>query len=155
MAASYSQSGKTIAISTTVQNADLTDHATLGFPGLTYTLITGVGSIGEMGTATNVISYDTLDEDVTQKAKGISNAGDPDIECKRIAADAGQVALRAAGAIAVKDNYAFKVTDQDGTVHYTRAVVTGPRRPNGRNEDFELEVFNLGCNQVEVVVAAP
>jgi hypothetical protein len=150
--AAFSNSGKTFAISTTVQNADLDDHAVTGFPGLNYTLVNGVGSVGETGLATNIISYDTLDEDVTQKAKGLTNAGDPEIECRRIAADPGQIAMRAAGAVTNKDNYAFRIVDQDGTIHYNRGLVTGPRRPGGRNEDFELEVYSLGLNQVELVV---
>lgn len=148
----FTQSGKTIEISTTAQNANLTDHPTLGFPGLTYTLITGVGSIGPRGVDTNIVSYDTLDEDVIAKAKGITDAGTADVECRRIAADAGQIALRAAGASTNKNNYAFRITDQDGTVHYNRGLVAGPIRPGGRNEDFELETFRLGFNQTEITV---
>lgn len=145
-------SGKTIAISTTVQNADLDDHATLGFPGLTYTPIGNVGSIGPRGIDTNIVSYDTLDTEVTQKGKGITNAGDPEIEVARDPDDAGQIALRVAGATSNKDNYAFKIVDQDGTVHYNRGLVTGPNRPGGRNEDFELETYTLALNQPELTI---
>jgi hypothetical protein len=151
----FSQSGKTLHISTTAQNEDMDDHATLGFPSLTYTQVKGVGSIGARGVQTNAISYDTLDEDVTQKAKGLTNAGDPEIEVRRIAADPGQIAMRAAGAPSNKDAYAFKIVDQDGTTHYNRGLVMGPNRPGGRNEDFELETFTLALNQIEVTVDAP
>jgi hypothetical protein len=151
----YSQSGKQLFISTTPQNEDMTDHATLGFPSLTYVQVKGVGSIGPRGVQTNAISYDTLDEDVTQKAKGITNAGDPEVEMRRIAADPGQIAMRAAGAPGNKDNYAFRIVDQDGTIHYNRGLVMGPNRPGGRNEDFELEVYTLAMNQVEVTIDGP
>lgn len=147
-----SQSGKTFFISTTAQNSDLTDHATLGFPGLTYTQVGSVGKYGETGISTNVLTYPTLDETVTQKAKGMTNAGDPQIECARVPTDAGQVAMRAAGAPGVTDAYAFKTVDQDGTIHYNRGLVMGPTRPGGGNEDFELEVFTLALVQAEIVV---
>src|SRR5690606_27926337 len=89
--------------------------------------------------------------------KGISNAGDPPIEVARNPTDLGQIALRAAAA--TKFNYAFKIEDNDApsssytnSIYYNRGVVTGPTRPNGRNEDFILEVFTLGLNQREIVV---
>lgn len=115
-----------------------------------------VGSIGQTGTDTNIVSYDTLDTEVTQKQKGISNAGDPEIECARDPSDKGQIAMRAAAA--TRYNYAFKMEDADApdenttnTIYYYRGVVSGPFRPNGRNEDFILETYRLGLNQKEIV----
>lgn len=151
----YSHSGVKFYISTTSQNTDLDDHASLGFPGLTYTEVKNVGSIGEYGINTNVISYDMLSTAVSRKAKGITNAGDPPIEVARDDDDAGQSAMRVAGAVAVKDSYAFKIEKQDGSIDYLRGLVMGPNRPTGRNEDFDLEVFTLGLNQEPLHVAAP
>lgn len=151
----YSHSGVKFYISTTAQNDDLDDHASLGFPGLTYTEVKAVGNIGPYGIDTNVISYDTLSTAVTLKAKGITNAGDPEIECARIDDDPGQIAMRAAGAVTVRDSYAFKIEKQDGSVDYLRGLCMGPNRPSGRNEDFDLEVFTLGLNQEPLHIAAP
>lgn len=116
-----------------------------------------VGSIGESGMSTNIVSYDTLDTDVTQKAKGISDAGSPTVEVARVPTDGGQIAMRAAAA--TNFNYAFRVEDADApsagytnSVYYNRGMVAGPTRPGGRNEDFILEVFTLALNQREVVV---
>ncbi|MFD1944735.1 hypothetical protein [Paradevosia shaoguanensis] len=127
------------------------------FEALTWIEIGNVGAIGESGTQTNVVSYDELATDVTQKGKGISNAGDPTIECARNPTDPGQVALRAAAK--TNFNYAFKFEDKDApdadhtnSVYYNRGLVTGPTRPNGRNEDFILEVFTMALNQREIVV---
>lgn len=125
------------------------------YKALTWIEIGQVGMIGESGTKTNLVNYDTLDTDVTQKAKGISNAGDPTIECARDEDDPGQVELRVAGL--TKAMYAVKFVDDDttgafiGTSYYNRGVVTGPTRPNGRNESFNLEVFTFGLNQLEIV----
>ncbi len=151
----YSHSSVKLYVSTTAQNTDLDDHATLGFPGLTYTEVKNVGSIGEYGINTNVISYDMLSTTVSRKAKGITNAGDPQVEVARDDADAGQDLMRTYGAVANKNSYAFKITKQDGSVDYLRGLVMGPNRPSGRNEDFDLEVFTIACNQEPLHIAAP
>lgn len=127
------------------------------FAALTWVPITGVGSHGEAGSKTNILNYDTWDTKVTQKSKGITDAGSPEIELARIPDDAGQIALRAAAKTNLQ--YAFKMERNDKptvdgtpTIIYNRGLVTGPTRPFGKNEDFDLEVFTLGLNQEEVVV---
>lgn len=155
MSNAFTQSGDKFYISTTPANDDLDDHATLGFPGKVYTEVKRVGSIGEFGISTNIVSYDTLGNDVTLKAKGMTNAGDPPIECAEVIDDPGQIAMRAAGAVTNKNNYAFKILRADGQVEYLRGLVAGPVQPGGRNEDFRLNVFTLGLNQVPLVVPAP
>lgn len=147
----YTHAGVTVAISNAIQNTDLNEA---GFAGLTYIPIANVGNIGEYGINTNMLSYDTLNTLVSRKAKGITNAGDPTIECARDDSDAGQQAMIAAGAPDSFDAYAFKVTRQDGSVDYLRGLVAGPNQPNGRNEDFDLYMFTLGLNQAPVHVAA-
>lgn len=127
------------------------------YEALTWIEVGNVGAVGESGTQTNIPTYDELGTDVTQKGKGISNAGDPTIECARNPTDPGQIALR--DAAKTNFNYAFKFEDRDApdanhtnSVYYNRGLVTGPTRPNGRNEDFILEVFTLALNQREIVV---
>lgn len=144
--------GSTLWICATPQPSDLT----LGqFQALTYVQVKGVGSHGETGSSTNILTYDTWDTDVIQKGKGITNAGDPEIELARVPTDAGQIILRAAALTNL--NYAFKIIRNDAvtvggqaTVRYNRGLVVGPRTPNGRNEDFDLEVFTLGLQQRQV-----
>lgn len=145
--------GRTLYVCTTPQPADL-DLA--GFKALTYTKVNGVGSVGQTGTTDNIVTYDEMDSDVLPKAKGISNAGDPQIEVSRRPSDAGQLAMRAAGV--TKLTYAFKIMDGDSdvgldpTTSFLRAVVGGPTKPNGRQESFNLEVYTLGVVQREIVV---
>lgn len=135
------------------------------FEGLTWVQVGGVGSVGETGDNTNMLSYDTWDDAVVQKAKGMTNAGDPEIEVARDPDDAGQDILRTAAGTNLY--YAFKIegTDQPDanpastpTIRYNRGLVAGPREPNGRNEDFDLEIFTLGLVQKQIKVdpvAAP
>lgn len=144
-----------VYIATVAQNDELVQA---DYEALTWVEIKGIGSHGETGVTTNILSYDTWDTDVTQKAKGITDAGSPEIELARIALDPGQLLLRNAANNNL--NYAFKMVRNDpiteggvGTILYNRGLVVGPRRPHGRNEDFDLEVFTVGLQQREIVVA--
>lgn len=148
--------GSKLYICSTTQPADLDATA---FAALTWVQIKGVGSHGETGSKTNILNYDTWDTKVTQKAKGIVDAGSPEIELARISDDAGQVLLRTAAK--TNTNYAFKMERNDKpnsnvgskpTTIFNRGLVSGPRRPNGKNEDFDLEIFMLGLQQEEIVV---
>jgi hypothetical protein len=134
-----------------------TDLDATGFAALTWVEIKGVGSHGATGTTTNILTYNTWDTQVAQKAKGISDAGSPVIELARIPTDPGQMALRAAGL--TNFNYAFKIVANDAptangtpTIRYNRGLVTGPTSSNGRVEDFDLEMFTLGLNQKQIIV---
>lgn len=154
--------GRKISIAVTLSDGIIPDPkpAVLdlaAFEAITFWQEVGdVGSIGQTGTDTNIVSYDTLNTEVTQKQKGISNAGDPEVECARNPTNKGQIAMRAAAA--TRYNFAFKIEDADApdgdttnTIYYNRGVVSGPFRPNGRNEDFILETYRLGLNQKEIV----
>ena len=143
--------GSKLSICATPQNADLDQAA---FTALTYVQVKKVGSIGERGINTNIVQYDTLDTLVALKGKGITNAGDPQVEVAEDLADPGQVAMRAAGAPDVPDAYAFKVERADGSIEFLRGLVTGPNVPGGRNEDFILNTFTLALNQAPITVPA-
>lgn len=130
-----------------------------GFNALTWVEVKGLGNLGETGKSTNILTYPTWSDSVTQKAKGLTDAGSPTVECARIPTDPGQIILRTAGAVGNNSNYAFKILRSDGasgatgTIQYNLGLVAGPTRPNGANEDFDLEVFTLALQQEELVVA--
>lgn len=134
------------------------DLAQVDYESLTWVEVKSVGSIGETGKTTNVLTYDTWGDAVTQKAKGMTDAGSPPVEVARLPNDPGQEILRAAAAVGNNQSYAFKILRADGsngntgTVQYNRGLVMGPTRPNGRNEDFDLEVFTLAFQQEEITV---
>lgn len=126
---------------------------------LTWVEIGNLGNHGQGGSQTNILTYDTWNTDVIQKGKGMTDAGSPEIEVARDYDDEGQNALRAAALTNL--NYAFKMerndkistnADATPTIIYNVGIVTGPTRPFGRNEDFDLEVYTLGFNQREIVV---
>ena len=150
----FSNAASKLYISSVPINVDL-DEA--GFELLDWVEIKGIGNHGEAGKNTNILTYDTWDTTVIQKAKGMTDAGSPELECARIFDDPGQILLRAGGAVGNNNAYAFKMERNDSqnggapTIVYNRGLVTGPRRPLGRNEDFDLEVFGLAFVQEEVV----
>ncbi len=129
------------------------------YAALTWVLVGGVGSVGETGSNTNILNYETWDDEVVQKAKGLTDAGSPDIEVARDPDDAGQDILRTAAATNLI--YALKIEGNDKpnnnvgskpTIRYNRGLITGPREPNGRNEDFDLEIFGTGLVQKQIKV---
>lgn len=139
----------------TPQNTKLTEA---DYASLEWTQITGVGNVGETGKSTNVLTYNTWDTDVADKAKGVTDAGSPTMEVARDPNDAGQQIMRQAGAVGNNNKYAFKEVRADGplggtgTIFYNRGIVGGPTRPNGQNEDFDLEVYTIGFVQEEIIV---
>lgn len=139
----------------TPQNTNLTED---DYNSLEWVLVSGLGNLGETGKSTNVLTYNTWETEVSDKAKGITDAGSPTVEVARDPNDKGQQVLRDAGAVGNNNKYAFKIQRADGplggtgTIQYNRGIVTGPTRPNGQNEDFDLEIFTLGLVQEEIVV---
>lgn len=148
--------GSKLYVCATAQPDTLTEAE---YAALTWVQVKGVGSVGETGSSTNILNYETWDDEVVQKAKGLTDAGSPDIEVARDPDDAGQILLRTAAATNLP--YALKIEGTDvpnanptskGTVRYNRGLITGPREPNGRNEDFDLEVFGTGLMQKQIKV---
>ncbi len=152
MAEAKTNAGSKLSICVTPQNEDLTETE---FKALAYIQVKKVGSIGERGISTNIVNYDTLDTLVSMKGKGITNAGDPQVEMAEDLTDPGQVAMRAAGAPDVPDAYAFKIEHTDGSIEFLRGLVAGPNKPGGRNEDFRLNTYTIALNQQPIDVAAP
>ncbi len=150
-----SNAGSKFYISATPTPDDLTRA---GFEALTWIEVKGVGELGETGSQTNILTYDTWDTDVVDKAKGMTNAGDPTLEVAANLSDPGQIAMTAAALTNMK--YSFKIVRNDpvtiggqGTTIYNRGLVTGPTHPNGRNEDFDIDIFTLAMVQRELRIA--
>ncbi|GLI23489.1 hypothetical protein GGQ86_002973 [Xanthobacter flavus] len=153
----FTNAGTKIYVCATEQTALPLNQA--AFQALTYVEIKGVGNRGDFGADTNIVNYDTFADEVTQKAKGITDAGNLDIEVARLFDDAGQVAMRAAAL--TKFNYAIKIEFSDApsdaydnTVVYCAGIITGPVLNGGGVEDFVTETYTVGFNQLPVTVEA-
>lgn len=149
----FTNAGGKFYICVTPKPDDLTQEQ---FEALTWVEVGNVGALPESGVSSNIVSYDTIDTDVTQKNKGVSDAGSGSLEVARKDTDAGQIALRAAAL--TKFYYATKrelsdapSDDYTNTIYYNRGLVVGPTHAGGRNEDFILETFQFGNVQREIV----
>ncbi len=147
--------GRKVFISSAVSATDLNQAA---FELLTWVQVLGVSTIGEMTSAANILSFPTLDTEVVQKAKGLIDAGDPDITVARESTDAGQVVLRTLADAntfhGVKFEHADNLDGSSNTIDYSRALVSGPAKSGGGVEDFDVEVFTLGLVQKILTVEA-
>jgi len=147
--------GAVLSVCNTPQNANLLVAA---YEALTWVAVGSVGNLGEFGSSSNIVSYNTLDESVTNKQKGIADAGEMTVECASIYSDAGQIILRSFGVATNQDNMAFKLEYADGPAGYTntiifsRGVVSGPVFPGGGGDDFIKEQYTIGLNQVPIRV---
>ena len=103
-----SNAGSKLFVSADPQPADLTQAQ---YEALTWVEVKLVGNHGETGSNTNILTYDTWDTDVIQKAKGITDAGSPAVECARVPTDPGQIILRAQAL--TNFNYAFRMDRND------------------------------------------
>ena len=136
MAAKSTKKGSKVWVCATAQNSDLNQA---GYEALTWVQVGKVGNPGDLGATSNLPTYDTLDETVTQKQKGVANAGDPlnqnnlAIMWERNDMPSGGVA---------------------NTRIYSRGVVSGPMYPGGGSDDFDLERFTIGLNQIPIRVNA-
>lgn len=150
-----SNAASKIYVCATAQNTEL---GQVDYEALSWVEIKAISNRGEQGKNTNILTFPTWDTTVVQKSKGMTDAGSPVLEVARIATDAGQIILRAAGAVGNNNNYAFKEVRNDAvgvgtpTIRYNRGLVTGPVSPGGSNEDFDIERYTLAFQQEEIVV---
>lgn len=159
MANKSTKFGSKVFVCATAQNTDLTSST---YAALTWVQVGKVGNIGDFGATSTMNSYNTLDEPVSQQQKGTAAAGSPQIEVASVAADAGQVILRTFGDPLNQDNMAIKIERNDqitpstgtNTIFYSRGVVSGPLYPGGGSDDFDLERFTIGLNQLPIRVNA-
>lgn len=151
----FTNAGGKFYICETPQSKDITKSE---FEALTWVEITNIGQLPESGSNTNIVNYDTIDTKVTQKGKGVTDAGTGTLEVAFVGDDAGQVALRKAAN--TNFNYATKreLTDapdssHTNTIFYNRGLITGPTHSGGGVEDFVTETYTFANNQQEIVVA--
>lgn len=94
-----------------------------GFEALApYTLIGEITDIsGDLGRVYNEVTHNPLASRATQKFKGSYNSGSATITLALDKDDAGQILCEAA--LTSNSAYSFKLTRQDGSVRYFRAIV--------------------------------
>lgn len=110
--------GTTIAISATLPAT----FNQAGFEALTFTTIGEVTNVeGNVGRTYNLVTHNPLATRATVKKKGSYNSGSLTCPLAIDRDDAGQ--LIAQDALLSDNDYAFAITEQDGTVRYFQGIV--------------------------------
>lgn len=138
-------SGSKIYISGVEQTSNLSIS---DYIALSYTEVGGVGSFGGVGSQKNFNKTSTWNSSISINVPGLEDLTPGTLELAREATDDGQAVLY--DIARTNFSYAVKMVKQDGTVFYNRMLISGPVRPDGRSEDFDLEVFTLQPMQHEV-----
>ena len=150
----YTNANSKFYFCTTPQPKDLTQ---VQFENLEWIEVEDVGKIPESGSSTNITKYDTINTKVTQKAKGVTDAGGGNLECAYASYAPGQAALRKAA----QTNYMYATKreladapddNHTNTIIYNRGLISGPTHAGGGVEDFLTETFTIANNQLEIVV---
>jgi len=145
----FTSAGTTIGISA-VLPATNTES---GYEALTFTDVDEVVDLGEFGRVYSVVNHNPLGTRATVKRKGSFNDGAVTMQLARVPADAGQTILQTA--LDDDDDYAFKVTLQDGTVQYFSAQVISYTTNVGSVDQITGASVTLEINSEEGIIEVP
>ncbi len=123
-----------------------------------WVLVDGWEQMGAVGDAVTDIATTLINRGRTVHQKGTADAPGMSNVFAKIAGDAGQAALIAAGAASVKNNYTFKITGSETTgtpskIYFLGLVMGTPEQGGGANAVRKLAA-NIQINSNVVFVAA-
>ena len=119
---------------------------------LSWTEITGVASVGEIGPVYEVVTHSDLKDGVTRKAHGTLNNGDPAMQYRVVEADAGQVIIN--DALNAQTTIAFKVTRASGLIQYFEGIISSAPTNEATGSAVYAKSSNIGVSSALVEVAA-
>lgn len=111
-----------------------------GYGALTFSGVTGVGSLGSIGPSYEVVNFTDLADGVVQKAHGSLNYGDPELQYRAVNGDTGQGILLTA--LTNRTKIAVEVVRASGLIQYFQALVTS----NPNTEASATTTDNRTCN---------
>lgn len=151
MADSVTFAGTTIELSAGVPAT----YDQAGFAALTFTALGEVTSApGSGGKTFEDVSYTTLADRATKHLKGTSDQAEQTLEVVDDRDDAGQVLAKAA--LDSDNEYAMKVTYNNGEIDYAQVLVTGYEGSGGDANTIRTSSMTFRRNyQGTVEVAAP
>ena len=127
---SYTNIGTTISVSA----AQPATQDSAGYAALTYTEVTGVASIPEIGPASAIVSQADLKDGIVRKAHGEIDNGGGTLQMREVAADTGQGLLKTAQS--GQTTISCKVTRANGKIEYFQAIVASYRKSEAGTGNF-------------------
>ena len=123
------------------------------YAALTWTEITGVASVGEIGPIYEVLTFSDLKDGVTRKAHGTLNNGDPAMQYRVIELDPGQIIVN--DALTARTTIAFKVTRASGLIQYFEGIISSAPTNEATGSAIYAKSSNVGVSSPLVEVPAP
>ena len=114
------------------------------YAALTFTAVGEIVDNGSFGKTYNEVSFTALSDRRKRKFKGSYDVGSLQLQLGRDMADAGQDVLRAA--LESDNDYAFKVTLQNGEITYFQAKVMSFQTKVGSVDNIVGADCTLGIN---------
>lgn len=158
MADIYNVSGCKIYIGTTIDSKN-SDFVEADFDSQSWVEMDGWTTMGELGDAAALTTWELINRGRDVKQKGTANAGSMENVFADIPADEGQIAFKAAAEPTVKDNYAFKIELNDKatvsgtptTLYFIGIAMTARQTGGGANDPRNLNAtIEINSNIVEV-----
>lgn len=120
------------------------DFTASDFTSESWLEIDGWEQMGTLGDAAQLISTDLINRGRTVKQKGTFNAGSMQNVFAILPGDSGQTALL--GAATIRENYAFKVEFEDGSIRYFIALVMNQEEAGGNANTIQMLNITLEVN---------
>ncbi len=135
-------------LSANLTDDPVSDLAAMKAPGITYTEIGELITIGDYGDSVGDANYTALARARVTHLKGVADGGTTDLTIAFDKGDAGQLALVAAQAdrSAFHHLYPFKVVYPDGATDFFAAVVQGNRKQPGDGGSVVQRSVTIGLN---------
>lgn len=105
-----------------------------GYEALTWTASTEITSVGEHGRENEIVTFNLLHDNSTNKRVGTSNEGSQTFEAVFDSGSAAQGILETAEAAG--DKVSVKIAYSDGDVSYYEGIVTSLKRASGGSSDI-------------------
>lgn len=139
------QGGQFYISSTTISDVAIPLDQT-AFEALTWVEVEGVVSAPGFQITDNILTQNTLSDDIADKQKGFRMVEDTEVICSYREGATGQAAVQAAARN--KNSYAIKYeldnsAGTNGTTQYAVAVIGGGGLTGGEGEDFVNRVFSV------------
>lgn len=121
-------------------------HNIAGFAALTFTDVGELESIGDLTVSHSPVTFANLATGKTTTLKGAEEAITVPVVCGLDRGDAGQVIMSAARKS--KSDYAFRVTEEDGSIVYFLGKVMKEGVQYGGINDVKKAPYDIGVTTV-------
>jgi len=123
------------------------------FEGFSFVPVGAIGSSGDTGVTTDIVTYPVWDDGLTPQGKCDATGNNPTIEFLHRDSSGMQIMIEAS-AISNQSNYAWRYTWANGDIEYGMGQVSNPTYLKGGGSDVRRISFTLVSNLEPIFVYA-